>query len=283
MWSNRMRKLSILPSPSAFCKRVVLNARLELANRLENYKTRVSNPDTIEMPNRQLTPYDEIMDQPWFRETEAVRMPRLCDYLTIERAELVLGGAKHPERVYDEKFHILMAPALLLPDLDFYRLKCGMRDVPVVIAFMDIDKFKDFNSEKGESYIDLHLLPRFMATLEAHVYGRGYAYRFGGDEYTVLLPNADTATGLRILSEFQDRLKDLDYRGIARRTTVSMGMCEILPETSLTNAELLRRAEQAKNFAKKSGRNCIATYRDPYFEAPCVVQRAADVPDVTNC
>ena len=52
----------------------------------------------------------------------------------------------------------------------------------------NIDKFKDFNTKYGETQIDVRLLPRFMAALEAHVYSRGFAYRFGGDEYVVLLP-----------------------------------------------------------------------------------------------
>lgn len=40
----------------------------------------------------------------------------------------------------------------------------------------------------GEVEVDRKILPRFMRTIEAHVFARGFAYRFGGDEYVLLIP-----------------------------------------------------------------------------------------------
>jgi diguanylate cyclase (GGDEF)-like protein len=191
----------------------------------------------------------------------------MADFLTVERAEARLGvTAKRRPRQYDEKFHVLQAPTLFLPDLDHYRKRCGMRNVPLLIAYMDIDNFKDFNSKFGETYVDLNLLPRFMAALEAHVYGRGFAYRFGGDEYAVLLPNSEASTGRDTMLRFRNRIGKIDYRGIPTRPTVSIGFCAVLPDCHFTNRELLRFVEQSKNFAKKNGRNCIATFRDANYQ-----------------
>ena len=80
---------------------------------------------------------------------------------------------------------------VFLPDLHYYRSKCGARDLPVAIAFMDIDKFKDFNTTVGHTDVNRHVLPVFMGSVEAHIYGHGYAYRMSGDEYALLMPNAD--------------------------------------------------------------------------------------------
>jgi diguanylate cyclase (GGDEF)-like protein len=148
-------------------------------------------------------------------------------------------------------------------------------DLSIMIAFMDIDKFKDFNTEMGETNVDLHVLPRFMATLEAQVYARGHAYRYGGDEYAVLLPNADTETGICILKEFQQKLVGLKYRGIERKTTVSIGVCEAQSDTHFTSAELLQRAEKAKNYAKENNRDCIATYGDPDLDSMYVLRKGS--------
>jgi diguanylate cyclase (GGDEF)-like protein len=253
-------------------KRAVLDARLDLANRLDVSRARVSDPDTVEELNKQLAPYDEIMNQDWFNRTEALRVPQLTDFLTVERAERHLGGNEQQKRQYDEKFHILQAPTLFLPDLDYYRKKCGMRNVPVLVAFMDIDKFKDFNTAYGETYIDLYLLPRFMAALEAHVYARGFAYRFGGDEYAVLLPNTDTPMGAEILMGFQHKIDQIHYREIDQKTTVSIGFCEAQPDCHFTNRELLHFAEYAKNWAKQHGRNCVVTFSDSLYTMPYVLE-----------
>ena len=246
-------------------KRAILDARLDLANQLEVSRARVSDPQTIKELDKQLAPYEELMSQDWFKRTEAVRMPRLADFLTVERVEFHLRNEKQQQRQYDDKFHILQASTLFLPDLGYYRKKCAIRNLPLVAAFMDIDNFKSFNNEHGETYIDLYLLPRFMAALEAHVYVRGFAYRFGGDEYAVLLPNTDTKMGAEILADLQRRLEKIQYQGIKQNPTVSIGFCEIRSDCHFTNRELLNLSEKAKNFAKREGRNCMATYSDSLF------------------
>ena len=54
----------------------------------------------------------------------------------------------------------------------------------LAVAFLDIDDFKRFNSDYGETKVDRNLLTRFMQVLEAHVYHHGFAYRQGGKEVT---------------------------------------------------------------------------------------------------
>jgi diguanylate cyclase (GGDEF)-like protein len=255
-------------------KRAILDARLNLANQLEVSRASVSDPATVEKLDRHLEPYDQIMKDDWFQRTEPARIPGLSDFLTIERSEFHLKDKKLQERLFDEKFHVLQAPTLFLPDLDYYRKKCGLRNLPVAVAYLDIDKFKDFNSRHGETFIDRNLLPRFMAALEAHVYARGFAYRFGGDEYAVLLPNTDSLMAENILAGFQDKLKGLTYQGIDQRTTVSIGFCEVKPNSHFTNQEFLHLAEVAKNFAKTNGRNCVATYVDSLYKVPGLLNRS---------
>jgi diguanylate cyclase (GGDEF)-like protein len=280
---DRLRQMNDIESiPTEllpYLKRAILEERLYRANRIEESRARVSDPDTIEELKQQLAPYDEIMSQDWFRQTEAARIPHVSDFLTVERTEFHLRGRDQQERQYDEKFHILQAPGLFLPDLDHYRKRCGMRDVRLVVAFMDIDNFKGFNSDYGETCIDLHLLPRFMRALEAHVFARGFAYRFGGDEYAALLPNADATTGSHILWDFQRRLERINYQEIHRNPTVSIGFCEVARDCHFTNQELLQFAESAKNFAKKSGKNCIATFEGPSYTELCSIQCPAAEPN----
>lgn len=165
------------------------------------------------------------------------------------------------ERTYDEKFHILQAPSLFLDDLAYYRAKCELRNLGLVAAALDIDGFKQFNARLGKPIVDRDILPRFMRALEAHVFGRGYTYRFGGDEYMMLLPNTNTEAGCRFLVELQARLMHIDYPGIDNKPTLSIGVCHVDQDCFLTEQEVAEKAIAAEEHAKRKGGNRIAAYK----------------------
>jgi diguanylate cyclase (GGDEF)-like protein len=206
------------------------------------------------------------VSEEWFQQIEPQRLPRLKDFLPVQFIEAAMGNLiTLPMRQYDEKFHILQAPALFLPDLGYLRAKCEVRDASLTIAFLDIDNFKDFNTAHGESKVDRNLLPRLMQTLEAHVFHHGYAYRQRGDEYLILLPSLSKSLAIEFLDELRLNLAALTYPEIEGRTTVSIGACTSQPDCPLTDRELRVRANDAKDFAKGQGKNCIATYEGPRF------------------
>jgi diguanylate cyclase (GGDEF)-like protein len=257
--------------------RIVLAYRLDKATEIEQLREKTSHLEILARLDDVIRPLDDLAGRRWFRETTPLRVPRLTDYLDLERVEKKLGKElKLPRREFDEKFHILQAPSLFLRDLHYYREKCAIRGAPVAVAFLDIDEFKKkFNTPHGETKIDRHVLPRFMRTLEAHVAFHGHAYRQGGDEYLILLPGLSRELAVSFLDELRGKLGALEYPEVAQRTTVSIGLCVAGPDCPLTDRELRERANRAEGFAKQSGRNRIATYRgthlvdeDLYVAAP---------------
>lgn len=160
------------------------------------------------------------------------------------------------ERQYDEKFHILQSPNLF-----HFRAKCEDREATLAVAFLDIDDFKKLNAAHNETKVDRNLLPRFMQTIESHVYHHGYAYRQGGDEYLVILPSISKPLAVDFFGELRRKLSELRYFDTSEQTTVSIGLCLAGPECPLTDRELRERANEAKEFAKKNGKNCIAIYQ----------------------
>lgn len=141
-----------------------------------------------------------------------MRLPRAKDFLPLQHIEQsAISESRLAPRQYDEKFHILQAPALFLPDLAYFRARCEIRDAPLTVAFLDIDDFKRFNSAHGETRVDRNLLPRFMQTVEAHVYHHGFAYRQGGDEYLVMLPSLSKELAIAFLDELRCKLAALKY------------------------------------------------------------------------
>lgn len=249
-------------------KRILLAYRLDRATELERLREKTSHLEILERLDQVLRPLDEVASRPWFRETAPAPLPRLAEYLDLECLERRLGQElRLPEREYDEKFHILQAPSLFLPDLHYYRTRCALRGTPVAVAFVDIDDFKHrFNTPHGETKVDRNVLPRFMRSLEAHVAFHGHAYRQGGDEYLVLLPGLSPALAVTFVDELRRKQAALEYPGVPERTTVSVGLCVADADCPLTDRELREKANLAEAFAKKSGRNCIATYRGNDFD-----------------
>jgi diguanylate cyclase (GGDEF)-like protein len=233
---------------------------------------------------KELEPYDLLIGHEWFHQTPLMKMPKLTDFLSLQRAEeRLFGQLKDNElskREYDEKFHILQAPTRFQKDLDYIRRQCELRGSSIAAAFIDIDDFKKFNSEYTNERVDRDVLPRVMETMEAHLFARGFAYRQGGEEYLALLPSVSLEEAVRILDQLRLKLSEIKYLGIPDRTTVSIGICHVGDGCYLTDAEVRDRANKASAFAKvpesgKPKKNCVATYRgvqyrpeDLYIAAP---------------
>jgi diguanylate cyclase (GGDEF)-like protein len=247
-------------------KALFLQARLAKARVIDKQRAITTNPTIINALDDQLKVYDGLIREDWFQAATPVYPPSLRDILSLEQVEKMDAQARLPERQYDEKFHLLQAPGLFLSDLNFFRGKCGVRGIPLAIAFLDIDKFKDFNTTVGHTHVNRNVLPVFMAAIESHFYGHGYAYRMSGDEYALLMPNADSELALEFLKRLRKRVAALTYLDTEKTITLSVGLCIAGRDCYLTDEELLQRAEKAMDFAKDKGRNRIAGYTGKLFD-----------------
>ena len=192
---------------------------------------------------------------------------RLSEYLNLETVTKLQGPeGKLRDRVYDAKFHILMDQSLFLDDLRYFRDQCAMRDRPVSVAYIDIDNFGAFNRDLPgkETQVDRDVLPFFMSALERYVYAKGFAYREGGDEYLVLLPNADQLEALYFFDSLREYLAAVRYPIDVRSPTVSVGVYTALASLRQTSLQIQTLANAAKAHAKADGRNRVAGYRSDH-------------------
>lgn len=259
----RANPVMVHDAHSRLLKRVVLEERRRAAEAIDLPLQKAVDSTLIRELRATVRPFDQLMDEPWFKEASAATVPKLTDYLSVRHAERLLAETlvQRP-REYDEKFHILEAPSLFLPDLAYYRARCRLRDRSVAVAFMDIDDFKTFNTRYSETKVDLDVLTPFMEAIEAHVFIHGHAYRFGGDEYVVLLPNMTRPWAVEMLERLQERLSRAKYKGVKEAPTVSIGVCMVEPDCWLTDREVLECANAGKTRAKAAGKGSIAVYDD---------------------
>jgi GGDEF domain-containing protein len=150
-----------------------------------------------------------------------------------------------------------------------------------VLAMIDVDHFKKFNDTHGHDVGDQVL--RLVAARLAETGGGARAYRYGGEEFTVLFPEATLAHALRHMEDARagieryqmavrgpDRPKDKQegskHRGEARveqapekllSVTVSIGVAVADPGRGGPE-RILKLADEALYRAKKAGRNRVS-------------------------
>ena len=252
---------------ASLLRHAVIVQRLVIANDVEARRVRAIHPDVLEELDVYLMAYTALLNAEWFEQAPPTHIPQLTEFFPIEviDAELASSRGEQPARRYDEKFHILQAPELLLSDFSRVRDAAAVRGISVALAYLDLDRFRDFNAEYGEPYIDRHVLPSLMRRIEAHVYLRGHAYRIGGDKYCVLLNNASEHEALDSMNRLREAIAALTYEGCTTTTTVSIGVVVVQPECHFTGHEIEQAAAHAKDYAKRAGRNCVASYRTQFL------------------
>ena len=192
---------------------------------------------------------DDILKARWYASVAPLTLPRLRDFVAEGRVDAT-QQLPPPPRHLDDKFGILWSASHLLPDLEEMRRGCSDRSVPVAIAFVDVDGLKILNTQLGETWVDALILPPLMRSVERAVYGHGYAYRYGGDEFVVIIPSADRHVALAILRRLQEDLAKTAFEMIEKPPTVSVGLCVLDPDSPLTDREALHWAALAKGQAK---------------------------------
>jgi diguanylate cyclase (GGDEF)-like protein len=120
---------------------------------------------------------------------------------------------------------------------------------------IDLDNFKKLNDAKGHFAGDAVL--RHAAEILEQVFGTSATVsRFGGDEFSVILPRCDTATAIEVSETLQGRIRQDDLlreSGI----TASIGIAEF-PMHGLNPDEVMKAADTAMYKSKESGRNRIS-------------------------
>ncbi len=248
-------------------KRVLLSERRRAASALEEPLGKVVDPAVVGSLRRELLRFDDLLSEPWAVAESAQRVPKLTDFLSIQFARRAMPDAPALlPRALDEKFNVLAAPRLFFPDLAHYRHECGLRGVELCVAYLDIDDFKSVNTRLTETVVDLCVLAPFMELIEAWVFGRGHAYRFGGDEYVLLLPNVASELATRLLADLRARVACSAFRAKDVRLSITQGACVVDQDCHLTDHEILGRANAAKARAKVERKGSVAVVKGPIWD-----------------
>ena len=127
-------------------------------------------------------------------------------------------------------------------------------DRRISLLMMDLDRFKSYNDRHGHPAGDA-LLHRIAVAIYGAARSADRVYRYGGDEFALVLPQATVAEGARVAERVR--------RAVARLTTadpspvtISIGVAAI-PADATDRATLISAADTALYFGKRSGEDCV--------------------------
>jgi diguanylate cyclase (GGDEF)-like protein len=131
-------------------------------------------------------------------------------------------------------------------------LRSNGEDFAFVMA--DLDHFKGLNDTHGHETGD-RALRVFAETLRESVRAEDLVCRYGGEEFTALLPRVDLAEAVEIMERVRKTLALTTRRGDVPTFTASYGIAESRVASDFD--DLLLRADRALFAAKEAGRDCI--------------------------
>lgn len=134
---------------------------------------------------------------------------------------------------------------------------------PLSMLLIDVDHFKGFNDLYGHSAGDDALIAVAHCISQSTRRPGDIAGRYGGEEFTVLLPNTDSGGAVHIAGKILASVRALELRHVAsthQLLSVSIGVACAVNQRFPTLRSLVNASDAAMYEAKNSGRNRVACY-----------------------
>jgi diguanylate cyclase (GGDEF)-like protein len=126
--------------------------------------------------------------------------------------------------------------------------RAAREEAPVCVAMLDLDRFKDFNDDRGHQAGD-RLLKQSAAAWATQLRTTDMLARYGGEEFALVLPGCTLSDGQLLVERLRAAMPD--------DQTVSAGIAQW--DGAETPVLLVGRADRALYAAKKGGRDRLYT------------------------
>jgi diguanylate cyclase (GGDEF)-like protein len=143
---------------------------------------------------------------------------------------------------------------------------------PISLILCDVDCFKIYNDTYGHQAGDACLSQVAAAIGQAAKRSTDLAARYGGEEFIVVLPNTPSRGAIRVAEEIQMLVKKLALPHIAspvsQYVTLSLGIATYTPAPEISEAALIKAADEALYQAKNEGRDRYCLHSSSCLDEP---------------
>jgi diguanylate cyclase (GGDEF)-like protein len=141
-------------------------------------------------------------------------------------------------------------------DLDAECQRCTRYGRPLAFVMLDIDHFKAINDTYGHPKADL-MLQQFAAVVASCLRATDSAYRYGGEEFCVLMRETSPEDAMHFAERVRQRIEQRFASGDLPAITASLGVAGFTSETPLP-ASVIEAADAAMYASKRAGRNRVS-------------------------
>jgi diguanylate cyclase (GGDEF)-like protein len=161
----------------------------------------------------------------------------------------------------------LMNRRSLLATLEHEQARRARKPHALSLILVDIDHFKKLNDTFGHNMGDW-ALQAVAEVLKQGVRDMDYVARWGGEEFLIILPFADTAVALPVAERLRQNIAALRFpvKNHELRVTATLGLAE-LGTTELADAAI-QRADAALYKGKNDGRDRVVVHAAPHRPIP---------------
>jgi diguanylate cyclase (GGDEF)-like protein len=193
-----------------------------------------------------------------FHQRDLALLEALADF-----AAIALENARHVQRIHeltitDDCTSLYNARHLnFILETEVYRSQRYGYEFSLV--FLDLDRFKNVNDTYGH-LMGSKLLAEIGLVIKNHCRLIDFAFRYGGDEFVVLLPQTSKENACIVARRLHRLIREttwLQAEGLNVRITASIGVASY-PTDSKTKVELLHLADEAMYLVKNSTRDNVA-------------------------
>jgi len=158
-------------------------------------------------------------------------------------------------RIFDERLHAEWA-------------LMAREQQPFSIIICDIDFFKNYNDYYGHQSGDACLKAVAKCIKSAVQRPADLAARFGGEEFSILLPNTHSGGACYLAEKIRTGIYSMKLQHarspVSDSVTICLGVATVVPSTDCNGAEkLLKAADQALYASKMNGRNRVTVAPSP--------------------
>ena len=193
-----------------------------------------------------------------FGEQEMFFLHALCDY-----AAIAIDNARAVEKIQEltitDDCTGLYNARHLYKTLEAEVYRSARFGYEFSVIFLDLDHFKHVNDTYGH-LVGSKLLQEIGFKIKSQLRLIDYAFRYGGDEFVILLPQTDKQSALIVARRIQDMMRKtvfLSEDGLNLNVRCSMGLATY-PEDAKSSHEIIRQADEMMYMVKNSSRDNIA-------------------------
>lgn len=192
-----------------------------------------------------------------FTEAKQQLATTVAEHIALALANLKLRETLHNQSTRDPLTG-LFNRRYMEESLEREIQRCDRKQQPLSVMMIDIDHFKRFNDSFGHEAGDA-VLCELGQFLQRYVRGSDIACRYGGEEFTLILPEASIDVTQKRAEQLGNDIKHLNLENryyALGSLTLSIGIASF-PTHGLSLEAVIRAADAALYIAKKEGRDTV--------------------------